>query len=243
MRAFNEFEKSIVRRISDYHNNGIVSNYASIIDHRLENIDIALDFTNRTVELKADVQFHNQGTLIDVVQQLTYELVTTVNLLKDLENNGYVTTFLQAQNTGQQRYGQLVQGNQSITYQFVDPDLVNLLLDYSFKSILVGQPLVDYVNNDFRTNEEVSQSRNLRIAVYSLVASVILSAIGLYFSYKGLEDKPVQLDKNSLKELTVPTENLNIRLDNIEQEIENSKSDIIRVIKQDTLKTIEIKKK
>ncbi|MBD3798271.1 MAG: hypothetical protein IE887_11245 [Campylobacterales bacterium] len=243
MRTLNEFEKSIVGRISVYHNNGIVSNFASIIDHRLENIDIALDFTNRTVELKADIQFYNQGTLIDVVQQLTFELVTTVNLLKDLESNGYVTTFLQAQNAGQQRYGQLIQGNQSISYQFVDPDLVNLLLDYSFKSILVGQPLVDYVNNDFRTNEEVSQSRNLRIAVYSLVASVILSAIGLYFSNKGLEDKPVQLDKNSLKELTVPTENLNGQLDNIKQEIENSKSDIIEVIKQDTLKTIEIKKK
>ena len=64
--------------------------------------------------LKADVQFYNQGTLIDVVQQLTYELVTTVNLLQDLENNGYVTTFLQAPNNGQQRYGRLVVGNQSI---------------------------------------------------------------------------------------------------------------------------------
>ena len=243
MRVLNEFEKSIVRRIFDYHNNGVVSTYASIIDHRLENIDIVLDFTNRKVELTADIRFYNQGTLINVVQQLTYELVTTVNLLKDLENNGYVTTFLQSENTNQQRYGQLVQSNQNISYQFVDLDLVNLLLDYSFKSILVGQPLVDYVNNDFRTNEEVSQSRNLRIAVYSLVASLILSAIGLYLSYKGLEDKPVQLDEKSLKELTIPTENLNGQLDNIKQEIENSKSDIIQVIKQDTLKTVVIKKK
>ncbi|MGY8887091.1 MAG: hypothetical protein ACKVGT_09750 [Flavobacteriales bacterium] len=243
MRTLNEFEKSIVRRISDFHNKGIVSNYASIIDHRLQNIDITLDFTNRTVELKADVQFYNQGTLIDVVQQLTYELVTTVNLLQDLENNGYVTTFLQAPNNGQQRYGRLVVGNQSISYQFVDTDLVNLLFDYSFKSILVGQPLVDYVNNEFRTNEEVSQSRNLRIAVYSLIASVILSAIGLYFSYKGLEDKPVEIDKKSLKEFKVPIEKTNSQLEVIEQEITNSKTDIIQVIQQDTLKTIEIKKK
>ncbi|MEK0336495.1 MAG: hypothetical protein QQN41_03560, partial [Nitrosopumilus sp.] len=108
MRTLNQFERTIVNQIINYHNQGILSNYASAIDHLLDNKDIYLDYNARTVEVRADIQFYNAGNLVDVVEQITAELVTTVNLLNDLEKNGYVTTYLQAANNGQIRYGQLV---------------------------------------------------------------------------------------------------------------------------------------
>ncbi|MBO6793051.1 MAG: hypothetical protein JJ895_04015 [Balneolaceae bacterium] len=241
MRTLNQFERTIVNRIVNYHNQGILSNYASVIDHLLDNKDIYLDYNARTVEVRADVQFYNAGNLVDVVEQITAELVTTVNLLDDLEKNGYVTTYLQAANNGQIRYGQLVVGNQHIPYQFVDPDLVNMLLDCSFKTILVGQPLIDYVNNGFQTNDQVSQTRNIRIAVISLVASVIMSGAGLYFSYKGLDNSPTQIDQETIDKLTKPILTIDEQLDDIETSIDNSEKEIIKVLKEDTLKTRQLK--
>jgi hypothetical protein len=96
MREINNFEKDILRRIIHYHNNGIVSNVASILDHRLVNKDIFLDYQNNSAEIRADIQFYNQGTLIDEVRTLTLEIVTVVNLLKDLQNHSYVSLFLEA---------------------------------------------------------------------------------------------------------------------------------------------------
>lgn len=69
MRKFNSFEKSIIDRIVDYHKRGILSNYASIIDHLLQNKDIALDYNTRSAELHADVQYYQAGQLAGAERQ------------------------------------------------------------------------------------------------------------------------------------------------------------------------------
>ncbi len=241
MRTLNQFEQKVVNRIVNYHNLGILSNYASVIHHLLENKDIFLDYSTQTAELRADLQYYNAGSLVDIVEQITAELVTTVNLLDDLEKNGYVTTYLQAANNGQIRYGQLIVGNQYVSYQFVDPKLVNLLLNYSFKTILVGQPLIDYVNNGFQTHEQVSQKQNIRVAIISLVASVVFSGAGLYFSYKGLDNPPTQIEQKSIDQLSQPILTIDDQLEKIDNSIDDSKKEIIKVIKNDTLITKQIK--
>lgn len=79
-------------------------------------------------------------------------------------------------------YGQLPIAEGSVHSDINDPVTTSLLLDYSFKSILVGQPLIDFVNNNFRTHEQIQTSRenftnrrNLQLALIALVASTIMS--------------------------------------------------------------------
>lgn len=194
MREINDFEKEILRRIIQYHNNEVVPNVASILDHRLVNKDIFLDYQNNSAEIRADKKIYTQGILIDELRTMTLEIVTVVNLLKDLQNHSYVSLFLEAPIPYNIRFGQLVNGNASVSVKIHDPTVKALLLDYSLKSILVGQALINFITNNYKTSEQVQtdnekkqalsdsriNKRNLYIAVGALVISTFLSFWEIY---------------------------------------------------------------
>jgi hypothetical protein len=246
MRQINNFEKEILIKIIHYYNNGIISNLASVIDHKLNNKDIYLDFIACTAEIRADVQFYNAGTLIDEVRRLTLEIVTTVNLLQDLQNNRYVTLFLETPLPNNYRYGQLVNGNTFIPATINDPAVRNLLLDFSLKSILVGQPLIDFVNNGFRTDEKVQADqekvraehessinrRNLNIAVIALVLSTLLTFWEIYNGTQEVKYGKMQLEQEQ-----------NVKLNETQQQaIENKLADNKKLLEQTKEVLQEIKK-
>lgn len=191
MRQINDFEKEILNRIITFYNRGIVPNLASVIEPYLENKEIYIDFVANLAEIRADAQYYNQESLVDEVRTMTLRIVTVVMLIKYLQDNGFITIFNETTNTPtQERYGQLIQGNTCLTAAIADTNVKNLLIDYSFKSILLGQALIDFVSNDFRTKEQVDSDkdtsinkRNLKIAVIALIASTIIGVIGLIFSF------------------------------------------------------------
>ncbi|KAF2338029.1 hypothetical protein [Flavobacterium ginsenosidimutans] len=242
MREINNFEREILRRIIYYHNNGIVSNVASIIDYRLANKDIFLDYKNDLAEIRADMQFYNQGTLEDEVRILTLEIVTVVNLLKDLQNSSYVSLFLEAPLPIQIRYGQLVIGHAFVSATIHDPNIKSLLLDYSLKSILVGQPLVDFVDNDYKTNEQVQadreraqvisdskiNKRNLYIAVGALVISTILSFWEIHIGIQEVKYGKMQVEQEQ-----------NVKLNDSQQKSLEDRLDSTKHLQQQTMKVLE----
>jgi hypothetical protein len=190
MRQINNFEKDILKRIVQYYYLGNIPNLASVIDPYMSNKDIYLDFIANTAEIRADIQFYNQGTLINEVRSLTLRIVTVVSLLKYLQDNGFLTFFNEStQQQNQERFGQLVQGHKFVTAKIADNEVTNMLLDCSLKSILVSQALIDFVANDFRTEEQVEaernnsiNTRNLKIAVWTLLISTFIGIVGLFYS-------------------------------------------------------------
>lgn len=215
MRAVNNFEKSIINKILDFYERGITPNIASVIDPLLNNKDIVLDFEHEQVELRADIQYFNEGSITEVVQRITKELITTVNLLEYLEKDGYVATFQESNVESPFRYGQLVQGHQYVTYNFVDYKLKDLLLNYSLKSILVNQELIDFVKHGYQSKTDFSSRRSINIAVYSLIVTASLSLIGLIFNYISLP--PMTIDKKSIQEIVEPINKIYF-LDSLENE-------------------------
>lgn len=251
MRQINNFEKGILRRIIHYHNNGIIPNLCSVIDPRLANKDIYLDFVAGTAEIRADVQFYNAGTLIDEVRGLTLEIVTAVNLLRDLQNNSYVTLFLEAPLPNNIRYGQLVTGNAFIPATINDPTVTSLLLDYSLKSILVGQPLIDFVNNDFRTDEKVQADeekvqtihessvnrRNLNIAVIALVLSTLLTFWEIYNGTQEVKYGKMQVEQEQNVKLNESQQHaIENKLDENKKILEQTKEVLQEIKKIETVK-------
>lgn len=248
MRQINNFEKEILRRILAYNNRGIIPNVASVIDPQLNNKDIYMDFVANIAEIRADMHFYTSGTLIDEVRGLTLEIVTTVNLLKDLQNNGYVTLFLEAPQPPNARYGQLVVGHTFVTATINDPTVTKLLLDYSFKSILIGQPLIDFVNNNFRTDEKVQadnaaiqtnnaaiqsaedssiNKRNLKIAVGALVISTLLSFWEIYNGTQEVKYGKMQVEQEQ-----------NVKLNDDQQKSIENKLQENKKILEDTKQTL-----
>ncbi len=168
----------------------------------LANIDVALDYQNRSVDLRIDQAIHNGGILTETVRSLTAQMVTVVNLLEYLEKNGYVSTYYEAAPGQHERFGQLVQGNPFITYTLPDRKLTDLLLDNSLKSILVGQPLIEFVTDDFRTKDDKAYRTNVAIALITLVASVLIGLVSLCLNYKSLP--PTAIDQPSINQITAP---------------------------------------
>lgn len=197
MRKLSTFERSIIDRILDCHRRGVLSNYASLIDHLLQNKDIVLDFQTRVAELHADIRFYQQNQLVSVVREISVELAITANLMRELEENGYIVTFLEAPNIGHQRYGQLIQGNEYVSYTFCDLRLIDMLLDYSFTSIIVNQSLLDFVKNGYQTSEEKANKRNLTIAVCALAISTILNLGSLIYAHYELKYAKQQLEQST----------------------------------------------
>lgn len=192
--------------------------------------DIFLDFENRKVELRVDERFFEKGNLVDIAREITLALVTLVNLINDLEKKGFLSVFLEGDHDKRERFGQLIVDNKHITYDFIDNKLVNLLLDYSLKSIIVNQSLINFVDRGFQTKEELSKRKKINIAVISIVITAALSIVGLVFSYISLH--PNSLDQETIILITEPIHH-QIELDSIG--LENHRV-IIGVIKSDTIK-------
>lgn len=245
MRQINDFEKAILKAIIQYHDNGIIPNLGSVIDPRLQNKDIYLDFVAGTVEIRADTLFYNAGTLIDEVRGLTLEIVTAVNLLRDLQKNSYVTLFLESPLPNNIRYGQLVVGHTYISATIHDPTVTSLLLDYSLKSVLVGQPLINFVNNDFKTDEKVQAEgdtaqalqdssvnrRNLNIALFALCLSTLLTIWEIYNGTQEVKYGKMQVEQEQ-----------NVKLNETQQQaIENKLDESKKILKQTKVILQEIK--
>lgn len=248
MRQINDFERLILGRIKTYYDRGITPNLASVIDPQLTNKDIFLDFVNNNVEIRADYNLYTQGTLIDEIKQLTLEIVVTVNLLRDLQSFGYISIFQEAPTPQNIRYGQLVVGNNYITSTMHDENIKKLLLDYSLKSIIVGQPLITFINNNFKTNDEINtervnlqtahdsavNKRNLKIAVIALIISTVLSFWEIYNGTMEVKYGKMQVEQEQAVKLN------DAQLKTL---LKNSNKIIVKTIKTDSIENVITKHK
>ena len=259
MRHLNDFEKDIIRRIVYISNNIDNPNYASVIDHLLVDKEVVLNFTNRSVSVNTDIRFYQQDTLIEEVQKITLELVTTINLLEELEKFGYVLTFLEAKPNNPTIFGQFVRGNTPVQYDLVDERIINLLLDYSVKTIIVRPSLQAYVTNNFKTNEEIKEEqerisqavdlrinkRNLKIAMWALIISIVLGIYEIYLGHQEVkygkmqveQEQDVKLNDRQLQDLTNKIESTSKQVELTTKQIEQSNNKI------DTLTKVIKKKK
>lgn len=246
MRQINDFEKAILRSIIRYHDDAIIPNLGSLIYSRLENKNIFLDFEAGTAEIRIDVDLYDQGILLDEVRALTLVVVSAVNLLRDLQSNSYVTLFLETPLPEMIEYGQLVSGNVYVSAPIYDPTITSLLLDYSLKSILVGQPLIDFVKNDFRTDEKVQADantdqalqdssvnrRNLNLAVIALGLSTLLTIWEICNGTQEVKYGRMQVEQEQNVKLNETQQRaIESRLDESKKILEQSKV-ILQEIKQ-----------
>lgn len=199
MKKFDQDEKYIIFEIVKRWKNGQAVCLADIVDNFLVDIDVKLDYQNHTVELLFDQQkFLHLSSFTSIVTDKAWLLMRFVTLLKYLQKLEYIYLYQQGNiPTQPTRFGQLVQGSTPVTYNISDPIIIDFLLQYSYRTIVVGQILIDYVDNDYKTDEEIRHIENKRIAEKNLEEahnSVVLSEK----SIKNAE-KSLKLSKQSIK--------------------------------------------
>ncbi|UZT98989.1 hypothetical protein ODZ84_05300 [Chryseobacterium fluminis] len=81
-----------------------------------------------------------------------------------MEKNGMLFLYQESQDEKNSRYGGLIARNQFIPSEIHDRDAVQLILEFSKKTIIINQAFRDYVENDFKTNEDVKHYQNMELA-------------------------------------------------------------------------------
>jgi len=189
-------EKDFLKRIVDLSERTSNMFLGNLLDRDLVNIDVFLDYQRQTVEFKFDSHAFVNTDFVEMVRDMSWTLMKLVKLLKYLEEENYLYLYQESSPQNNSRFGQLTTNNPFISYQIYDPEISRLLLECSHRTIVVGQTLIDYVRNDFKTEEQLRHEQNIAIATQNLSianSSLEKTEIGI-----NLADKSIKLSTKAI---------------------------------------------
>ena len=190
MITLSELEKDFLKRIVDLSERTYDMFLGNLLDKDLLNIDVFLDRQKNIAEFRFDQQCFPANTdFVYKVREMSWTFMKLVKLLKYLEKENYLYLYQESEPENTSRFGQLIMENSFVSYQIYDPDIKKLLIDYSHRTIVVGQSLIDYVKNDFKTQEQLRHEQNVAIAEQNLNianASLDKAEIGITQSKKSI---------------------------------------------------------
>lgn len=178
MRTLSEAEKNFTHELIRISSNSYNVFLSNIVDKELVNIDVYLDYHNNAIEYRFDKRMYdsNPNEFMNFTRDFSWKMVRYYNLLKDFERQNMLFLYQESPIQNNSRFGRLVDGNQHISSNLNDPDIIKLILEYTRKTIVINQSLLDYVNNDFKTQEDIKHiqgislsEENLKIANESLI--------------------------------------------------------------------------
>jgi hypothetical protein len=197
-----KFLKSIVSSVGkpdDVHFSDLVNDY-------LNNIDVYLDYKAQSAELQFDQQAYTNTTeLAKTAKEISWTFLKFIKLLTYLEKENYLYLYKEPQIQANARYGLLPNKRSLVSYPIFDPEVKSLLLEYSYRTIVVGQTLVDFVAHDFKTTTEVRHHEATRMTEQSLKMSnesFMETKRGIGLSLESLEEskKALKLSEQSIEE-------------------------------------------
>lgn len=183
MRKFNSTEKKYIHLI----NSGIGAGRRidNMLDNELIGFLLELNRADRSVRLKFELsgeapQDSESLQLVRKVTELQVEIVILCNLLRYLEENGYIAVFRIAQFIDDNiSFGQASQDSYFIDSEIVDGKTIELLFKYIDLNILPTSDLIEFEQLGFVTPEEKRVSRQINALWASVVATLIIGFIGV----------------------------------------------------------------
>lgn len=186
MKTLDLTENQLLSKIVKHYHRGEYVRLFDIMDKEFENIEIQFNYQNRTITLRFDRrEFQNDQALKMEAQNITWKLMKFVTLLKDLQDQKYLYLYQDFPDPKPSRLGAILNNENSISHQVSDPIVCDLLNENFLKIIVISKYLIDYVNDNFRTREQVRHDENLKISVENLKAaqeSVKKSSIAVYIA-------------------------------------------------------------
>lgn len=184
MRDFDDFEKTVIRKIKHLKENGIIVNFSSLLDDYLENRGVKMDRANKLAWVQYDTTMcctYDQQTkgwspdqrfnAIDITITIDV-IIRLIFLLNYLEKEGYVFTYNFARvNDNIISHNRIASNVEPVALEISDANIAELLINYFHKNIFASQTIVDLVNDNFKSKEEIRHEENIRIANDSIIES------------------------------------------------------------------------
>jgi hypothetical protein len=213
MRAFDDFEKGILRKLKLYYESGILQNYISLLDDQFENKEIVINKTHNIVTIGFDYDKYMPSssngahTISDEVNNISIILIRTIFLLKYLEENGYVFLFHESkQSTSPNKHSRITSSKIPISHEIADKNVCEIIINYFTKTILISQAILELVNDNFISKEEIRHNENIKISndnLYEAKISVKLAEKSIESAKEGLylSQRSIKISEENLSEV------------------------------------------
>lgn len=106
------------------------------------------------------------------------------SLLQTLEEKNYIHFFrFHNDPKGENNHGELQKNSEGcVSYEIKDNKLISLYKEYNNKSFFVDRKLKEFLINGFITEEDLKFQKTIKWTKYSVIASIILTAITIVIS-------------------------------------------------------------
>ncbi len=252
MRLLGTTEKEICNRI--LLNNGRNNFLANIIDQDLNGVCILTSHSPRTASLEFTIAGQlptpaETNAIISRTEDLSLFILQTVNLLKMLEEDGYILLLERGSNSNQpSKFGRCVGNLPSVTYTFQDPNVINLLCEYSKKEIYSTEEFVRFCKKGYVPRDEQRFRFQIRITQIALAVATLALLFNVYINFrdKGIQNTKIdvtQFDKliNSMSNIQKELNRNTTEISMAEKKIDTIEKSVTKL--NEKVKSLNIKKK
>lgn len=198
MREFSNFEKELIVRI----NNGEGNMLPNLIDPYLKDVSISIGQNQECTIL------FQEGTILNLdIEDRVFEIesiiIQSVNLIKLLEDKGYLFTIKRGGVTYPFKYGTAAENWKTIAYKFPDERMSELLANYSIKELFITPELNVFVKNDFKTREEKRFEKQFKLACAAILVAFTGVVVNFGFNVSKINEKAkeVIIDASQIEEI------------------------------------------
>jgi len=183
MRKLSPEEKIFIKKLVELSNRTQNVYLGNIIDDELSDIDIFIDYNLNKAWFRFDKALYDfdPNEFFILTRDFSWKFRQYIQLLEDLEKENMLFLYQESPLRDEnKRFGRLINGRDYITQEISDEKTVKSLIDYSLKTIITNESLNHFVENDFRTDEEVrflqekeGAEKNLRVAKNTLYVTLV----------------------------------------------------------------------
>jgi hypothetical protein len=251
MRRLNKTEQDLCTRIQN--GNGQNNYLGNIIDDKLNGVRISITRTPPNVDLLFTIQNpmptkEEAAGIASKVQELSKDIVTTVNLISMLEKEGYIM-LLQQTNVlpNQSTFGRGVSDMPFISTNLADKKISDLLIEYSTKEIIVTEEFNFFVKHNFNSRDEQRFRRQIFITKSALIVAVLALLINTFFNLLPKFTGGTKIKQEQIDSLRVDLKAISGKLESLVVKFNGSASkEPIPAMKKDSakvkLKRLSVKK-
>jgi hypothetical protein len=233
MRLLGSAEKEICNRI--LRNNGRNNFLANIIDQDLRGVCILTTHNPSAASLEFTIAGKHPTTdetnaIIARTEKLSLFILQTVNLLKMLEEDGYILLLERGSNSNQpSKFGQCIANLPSVSYTFQDPNVISLLCEFAKKEIYSTEEFVRFCQKGYVPRDEQRFRIQIFVTQFALVVATLALLFNLYINLKNKEIQDTKIEETQFQKL------LN-SISNLQRELKTNQSEIFQAEKNiDTL--------
>jgi hypothetical protein len=240
MRELSKFEQDIVKKICVD-----VRDIGGLLNDFLKGIVVEIDRDNNQITLKIEVPAEAVNTNSTYVREranyLTKKIVIIVNLLNYLTREGYLLTYFPAHGRSIKGHfvhkGDIEDFNKnpekySTHWQFTDEDVKIMLFNYLDISFITTETLIDLAKKNFKTQEQIRHSQNLKATWCGISIAFMIGVSGLLLTWNSNKDKFIQFDAKQFEIIQSKLNNISTHIDTLNKTLKQNKSDTTNMTKK-----------